>query len=89
MQHVRTFTTDKVNAQEPPKKDKAVINKEYEELFNYMRENSVYKCGNLVDMPSRFGFFKRWRLEKQLNYNNHKHPIFLYAYRAFIDALAH
>jgi len=38
--------------------------KEYDELFNYMKENSVYKCGNLVDMPSRFGFFKRWRLEK-------------------------
>jgi hypothetical protein len=39
-------------------------------------------------MPSRFNFFRRWRLEKQLNYNNIKHPIFLYAYRAFIDALA-
>jgi len=39
-------------------------------------------------MPSRFGFFRRWRLEKQLNYNNLKHPIFLFAYRAFIDALA-
>jgi hypothetical protein len=38
-------------------------------------------------MPSRFGFFTRWRLEKKLNYNNTKHPIFLYAYRAFIDAL--
>lgn len=27
-------------------------------------------------------------MEKKLNYNNMKHPIFLYAYRAFIDALA-
>jgi hypothetical protein len=39
-------------------------------------------------MKSRFGMFRRWRLEKQINYNNAKHPIFLYAYRAFIDALA-
>ena len=31
---------------------------------------------------------KRYRLERKLNYNNYKHPIFLYAYRAFIDALA-
>ena len=37
-------------------------------------------------MPSRFGMLKRWRMEKQLNYHNTKHPIFLYAYRAFIDA---
>lgn len=48
----------------------------------------AYKCGNLTDSPSRFGFFRRRRLEKQVNYNNTKHPIFLYAYRAFIDALA-
>ena len=26
-------------------------------------------------------------MEKQLNYNNCKHPIFLYAYRAFVEAL--
>jgi hypothetical protein len=38
-------------------------------------------------MPSRFGWFRRWRLEKQLNYNKTEKPIFLYAYRAFIDAL--
>ncbi|CDW88670.1 UNKNOWN [Stylonychia lemnae] len=63
------------------------IIKEYEKLFEYAKENLVYKCGNLTDMPSRFGFLKRWRHEKQLNYNNCKHPIFLYAYRAFIDAL--
>ncbi len=25
-------------------------------------------------------------MEKKLNYNNCEHPIFLYAYRAFIDA---
>lgn len=59
--NIRLFSESKP---EQPKKDKAVIMKEYEELFNYMKENSVYKCGNLVDMPSRFGFFKRWRLEK-------------------------
>jgi hypothetical protein len=39
-------------------------------------------------MSSRFGWFRRWRLEKKINYNNTKHPIFLYAYRAFIDAMA-
>jgi hypothetical protein len=48
----------------------------------------VYKCGNPNDMGSRFNFLRRWRLERQLNYSNMKHPIFLYAYRAFIDALA-
>ena len=47
----------------------------------------MYKCGNLTDMPSRFGWFRRWRLQKQLNYNKTDKPIFLYAYRAFIDAL--
>ena len=39
-------------------------------------------------MPSRYGYFSRWRMESKLNYNNTKHPIFLYAYRAFIDAIA-
>ena len=63
-----------------------MIKKEYDELFEYARGNLVYKCGNLTDTPSRFGFFRRWRLEKQINYNNAKHPLFLYAYRAFIDA---
>lgn len=48
----------------------------------------VYKYGNPNNLPSRFGMFKRWRLEKRLNYNNLKNSIFLYAYRAFIDALA-
>ena len=70
------------------KRDPALIKKEYDELFEYARGNLVYKCGNLTDTPSRFGFFRRWRLEKQINYNNAKHPLFLYAYRAFIDALA-
>jgi hypothetical protein len=70
------------------KRDPEIIKKEYEELFEYARGNLAYKCGNLTDMPSRFGYFKRWRLENQINYNNAKHPIFLYAYRAFIDALA-
>ena len=69
-------------------RDPADIKKEYDQLFEYARANLVYKCGNLNDMPSRFGFFRRWRLEKQINYNNAKHPIFLYAYRAFIDAIA-
>jgi len=69
-------------------RDPGLIKKEYDELFNYARENLVYKCGNLTDTPSRFGFFRRRRLEKQVNYNNAKHPIFLYAYRAFIDAMA-
>ena len=59
---------------------------EYEKLFEFARRNLIYKCGNLTDMPSRYGMFRRWRLEKKINYNNV--PIFLYAYRAFIDALA-
>lgn len=67
--------------------DPALIKKEYEALFDYARGNLVYKCGNLTDMPSRFGWFRRWRLEKQLNYTKTEKPIFLYAYRAFIDAL--
>ena len=57
-------------------------------MFSYARDHLVYKCGNLTDTPSRFGWFRRRRLEKQINYTNTKHPIFMYAYRAFIDALA-
>lgn len=45
-------------------KDKEQIKKEYVEIFKYAQENLVYKCGNLNNMPSRFGFFRRWRLEK-------------------------
>ena len=56
-------------------------------MFKYCQENLAYKCGNPVNLPSRFNFLKRWRMEKHLNYNNQKHPIFLYAYRAFIDAI--
>lgn len=85
----RRFSTTTVSASaQTEKRDPAVIKKEYEELFSYARENLAYKCGNLTDSPSRFGFFRRRRLEKQVNYNGTKHPIFLYAYRAFIDAMA-
>ena len=38
--NIRLFSESKT---EQPKKDKAVIMKEYEELFNYMKENSVWK----------------------------------------------
>ena len=56
-------------------------------MMAYAREDLVYKCGNTEDMSSRFWLLKRWRMENKLNYNNCKYPIFLYAYRAFIDAL--
>lgn len=83
---LRTFSTSEAPTE--TKRDPALIKQEYDSMFAYARDNLVYKCGNLTDMPSRFGWFRRWRLEKQINYNNIKHPIFLYAYRAFIDALA-
>lgn len=56
--------------------------------MDYCRKDLAYKCGNINNCPSEYNFIKRWRLEKQLDYNNLKYPIFLYAYRAFIDALA-
>lgn len=57
-------------------------------MMTYARENLVYKCGNDKDLNSRFWLIQRWRMENKLNYNHCKYPIFLYAYRAFIDALA-
>ena len=78
---------EKVN-EKTIQKDSAKIQKEYNELFEYAKNNLAYKCGNLENLPSKYGFFKRWRMENKINYNNLKHPIFLYAYRAFIDALA-
>lgn len=49
----------------------------------------VYKCGNVQSEKSKFNFIKRWHLEKTvLNHSRFsRESMFLFAYRAFIDAL--
>ena len=56
--------------------------------MTFAQENLPYRCGNTHSTPSRYNFLKRRRLEKQLNYQNYDNPMFLYAYRAFVDAFA-
>jgi len=63
-------------------------------MLDYSRKNLIYKCGNTEEEASRFGFFRRLHLERTvLNHNafslfgTKDASMFLYAYRAFIDAL--
>ena len=57
--------------------------------MDYARDDLVLKIGNYSQEPSRFNFFKRWFLQRRLlNYNHQEKSMFLYAYRAFIAAVA-
>lgn len=58
----------------------------YNAVFDYTAENFAYRAGNTNTLKSKYGYFKRRRLEKQINYKNMEVPPFLYAYRAFIEA---
>ena len=62
---------------------------DFDRAMDYARSDLVLKIGNYTEEPSRFSFFKRWFLERKLlNYNHQEKSMFLFAYRAFIAALA-
>lgn len=55
----------------------------------YKRKNLVYQSDNKIDESSRFNFIRRWHLERTvLNHSRFsKNSMFLFAYRAYIEAL--
>ena len=58
----------------------------YEHCF---QKDWLYKFGNVQEVKSRFNFFQRMWLERQvLHYHNLEKSMFLFAYRAFLDAYA-
>ena len=49
----------------------------------------LYNCGQNSYQESRFGFFSRRKLERQIIYGDQpQKPFFLVAYKIFVDALA-
>ena len=59
----------------------------FKTLLEFCRDNFPYRWGNDKEFKSNYWYFKRRKLEKQLNYTHLNAPPFLYAYRAFFDAL--
>ncbi len=60
-----------------------------ESMVAYASEHMLFKYGNQGNVKSRFNWVQRWYLERKLmNYNNQKVPMFYFAYRAFLDAMA-
>ena len=68
-------------------KSKDDIDVKFKNLFEFCRDSFPYRWGNDKEFKSNYWYFKRRKLEKQLNYSNLKAPPFLFAYRAFFDAL--
>jgi hypothetical protein len=63
-------------------------NTQFDAFMEYARSDLIFKYGNNAEADSRFNFMQRWYLERKLlNYNHQKHSMFLYAYRAFLDAM--
>ena len=48
----------------------------------------MYRFGQTDYVDSRFGFFSRRKLEKQILYADGSRPFFVEAYKIYVDALA-